>query len=61
VALKVEDTEEDGQVRGQRPRRTAPDHPDGNMRREGYELAVSRPRGVIKEIDGVAASRSSNW
>jgi GTP-binding protein len=24
-----------------------------NMRREGYELAVSRPRVVIKEIDGV--------
>ena len=24
-----------------------------NMRREGYELAVSRPRGVIKEVDGV--------
>jgi GTP-binding protein len=25
-----------------------------NMRREGYELAVSRPRVVIKQIDGVA-------
>ena len=24
-----------------------------NMRREGYELAVSRPRVVFKEIDGV--------
>src|SRR5919206_4963168 len=24
-----------------------------NMRREGYELAVSRPRGVYKQIDGV--------
>jgi len=24
-----------------------------NMRREGYELAVSRPRALIKEIDGV--------
>ncbi len=24
-----------------------------NMRREGYELAVSRPRVVVKEIDGV--------
>ena len=23
------------------------------MRREGYELAVSRPRVVLKEIDGV--------
>ena len=23
-----------------------------NMRREGYEIAVSRPRVVIKEIDG---------
>ena len=25
-----------------------------NMRREGYEMAVSRPRVVIKQIDGVA-------
>ena len=25
-----------------------------NMRREGYELAVSRPRVVVREIDGVA-------
>src|SRR3546814_11196743 len=24
-----------------------------NMRREGYELAVSRPRVVLKEVDGV--------
>ena len=24
-----------------------------NMRREGYELAVSKPRVVFKEIDGV--------
>ena len=24
-----------------------------NMRREGYELAVSRPRAVVKEVDGV--------
>ncbi len=24
------------------------------MRREGYEMAVSRPRVVIKQIDGVA-------
>ena len=24
-----------------------------NMRREGYELAVSRPRVVYKEVDGV--------
>src|SRR6185436_214146 len=24
-----------------------------NMRREGYEMAVSRPRVVIREIDGV--------
>ncbi len=27
-----------------------------NMRREGYEMAVSRPRVVIKQIDGVAMS-----
>jgi GTP-binding protein len=25
-----------------------------NMRREGYELAVSRPRVVLREIDGIA-------
>ncbi len=25
-----------------------------NMRREGYELAVSRPRVVVREVDGVA-------
>ena len=30
-----------------------------NMRREGYELAVSRPRVVLREIDGVShASRT---
>ena len=35
-----------------------------NMRREGYEIAVSRPRVIYKDIDGVnAASRSrcSRW
>ena len=26
---------------------------DRNMRREGYELQVSRPEVIIKEIDGV--------
>ena len=25
-----------------------------NMRREGYEIAVSRPRVIYKEVDGVA-------
>ena len=27
-----------------------------NMRREGYEMAVSRPRVLFKEIDGVKRS-----
>ena len=29
-----------------------------NMRREGYELAVSRPRVVVKEVDGERLSRT---
>ncbi len=32
-----------------------------NMRREGYEIAVSRPRVVIKVIDGVRTSRTKSW
>jgi len=35
-----------------RPGRTAPHHPAGNMRREGFELAVGKPRVVYKEING---------
>jgi GTP-binding protein len=31
-----------------------------NMRREGYEMAVSRPRVVIKQIDGVRARALSS-
>ena len=31
------------------------------MRREGYELAVSRPEVIIKEIDGERWSRSNSW
>jgi predicted membrane GTPase involved in stress response len=29
------------------------------MRREGYELAVSKPRVVFRDVDGVRTSRSS--
>jgi GTP-binding protein len=29
-----------------------------NMRREGFELAVSRPRVVFKMVDGVRRSRT---
>ena len=32
-----------------------------NMRREGFELGVSRPEVIQKEIDGVTASRMSSW
>ena len=28
-----------------------------NMRREGYELAVSKPRVMFRDIDGVKSSR----
>jgi len=53
VALKVRDTDEDGifevMGRGELHLTILLE----NMRREGYELAVSRPRVVFKEIDGV--------
>src|SRR5213075_3195490 len=53
VALKVRETDEDGifevSGRGELHLTILLE----NMRREGYELAVSRPRVVFKEIDGV--------
>jgi len=53
VALRVKDTDEEGSFevsgRGELHLTILIE----NMRREGYELGVSRPRVVIKEIDGV--------
>jgi GTP-binding protein len=53
VALRVKDTEEDTVLevsgRGELHLTILLE----NMRREGYELAVSRPRVLIKEIDGI--------
>ncbi len=52
VALRVEDTENPDKFvvfgRGELHLGVLLE----NMRREGYELAVSRPRAVIKEVDG---------
>jgi GTP-binding protein len=53
VALRVKETDEDGifevSGRGELHLTILLE----NMRREGYELAVSRPRVLVKEIDGV--------
>jgi len=53
VALRVEDTEDPDKFivygRGEMHLGVLIE----NMRREGYELAVSRPRVVVKEVDGV--------
>ena len=53
VALRVTDTDEDGVFevagRGELHLTILLE----NMRREGYELAVSRPKVVLQEIDGV--------
>lgn len=53
VALRVKETDEDGVFevagRGELHLTILLE----NMRREGYELAVSKPRVVFKEIDGV--------
>jgi GTP-binding protein len=53
VALKVRDTDEDGifevSGRGELHLTILLE----NMRREGFELAVSKPRVVFKEVDGV--------
>jgi GTP-binding protein len=53
VALRVRDTDEDGVFevsgRGELHLTILLE----NMRREGYELAVSKPRVVFKDVDGV--------
>ncbi|HEY4369604.1 MAG TPA: translational GTPase TypA [Steroidobacteraceae bacterium] len=53
VALRVEDTEDPDKIRvfgrGELHLGVLLE----NMRREGYEMGVSRPRAVVKEIDGV--------
>ncbi|MDP1051805.1 translational GTPase TypA, partial [Klebsiella quasipneumoniae] len=53
VALRVSETDEDGVFevcgRGELHLTILLE----NMRREGYELAVSKPRVMFKDIDGV--------
>ena len=55
VALRVKDTDEDGVFevsgRGELHLTILLE----NMRREGYELAVSKPRVVFREVDGERA------
>jgi GTP-binding protein len=53
VALRVEDTENPDKFRVYGRGELHLGVLLENMRREGYELAVSRPRAVVKEIDGV--------
>ncbi len=52
VALKVEDTEEAEKFRVSGRGELHLSILIENMRREGYELAVSRPEVIIREIDG---------
>jgi GTP-binding protein len=52
VALRVEDTENPDKFRVYGRGELHLGVLLENMRREGYELAVSRPRAVVKEIDG---------
>jgi GTP-binding protein len=52
VALRVEDTEDPDKFRVYGRGELHLGVLLENMRREGYELAVSRPRVVIKEVDG---------
>lgn len=54
VALRVEDTDDPDKLRVYGRGELHLGVLLENMRREGYELAVSRPRVVIKEIDGVS-------
>ncbi|MCC7198697.1 MAG: translational GTPase TypA [Gammaproteobacteria bacterium] len=60
VALRVEDTEDPDKFivfgRGEMHLGVLIE----NMRREGYELAVSRPRVVIKDVDGVSCEPWEN-
>ena len=55
VALKVEDTAEAEKFKVSGRGELHLSILIENMRREGYELAVSRPEVIIKEIDGVAS------
>jgi len=53
VALKVEDTEDTERFKVSGRGELHLSILLENMRREGYELAVSRPEVIVKEIDGV--------
>jgi GTP-binding protein len=53
VALRVEDTEEAEKLKVSGRGELHLSILIENMRREGYELAVSRPEVIIKDIDGV--------
>jgi GTP-binding protein len=53
VALRVEDTEDPDKLKVSGRGELHLSVLIENMRREGYELAVSRPEVIIKEIDGV--------
>jgi GTP-binding protein len=55
VALKVEDTAEAEKFKVSGRGELHLSILIENMRREGYELAVSRPEVIVKEIDGVAS------
>ncbi|MFN7551313.1 MAG: translational GTPase TypA [Pseudomonadota bacterium] len=55
VALKVEDTAEAEKFKVSGRGELHLSILIENMRREGYELAVSRPEVIIKDIDGVAS------
>lgn len=54
VALRVEDTEDPDKFRVSGRGELHLAILIENMRREGYELAISKPEVIIKEIDGVA-------
>ncbi|MFQ5488890.1 MAG: GTP-binding protein, partial [Gammaproteobacteria bacterium] len=53
VALRVEDTEDPDKLRVSGRGELHLSVLIENMRREGYELGVSRPEVIIKEVDGV--------
>ena len=54
VALKVEDTESPDKFKVSGRGELHLSILIENMRREGYELAISKPEVIIKEIDGIA-------
>ena len=53
MALRVEDSGDTDVFSRARPRRAASTILVENMRREGYELAVGRPKVINRTIDGV--------